>query len=156
MKPERFGHNAGMIPPPKGARFVWTLPAVPLLIARTVLRRINVRDYGAKGEGATDETDAIQRAFDAVHGRSQPSPEDGFSVHYAEISPAVFPAGKYQISDTLEIRNTGRFRREGSAIHQKNPDGADRVEQQALLRGGLENRACFPLPVIADRSGDHR
>lgn len=49
---------------------------------------INVRDYGAIGDGATDNTAAIQAAYNAV--------TDSGSVIY-------FPAGKYLISDSILI-----------------------------------------------------
>ena len=50
------------------------------------LRIVNARDYGAKGDGVTDDTDAIQAA-----------------LHYAEETslPLYIPAGNYLVSKTI-------------------------------------------------------
>lgn len=50
---------------------------------------VNVRDFGAKGDGVTDDTTAIQAALDAAKGKI-----------------AFFPPGVYAVSDTL-IARTG-------------------------------------------------
>lgn len=47
---------------------------------------INVKDCGARGDGATDDTEAIQRAIDAAT-------QTGESVE--------FPAGEYLVSGPL-------------------------------------------------------
>lgn len=52
---------------------------------------INVRDFGAKGDGVTDDTDAIQAAFDC--GRS---------------GKIIFPNGTYIVSTPLILRNRSR------------------------------------------------
>jgi hypothetical protein len=83
--------------------------------------QINVRDFGATGDGTTDDTEAIQKACDAVHGRSQPYPGAGFGAYYTGISPVIFPTGQYRITDTIELRNNGNFRGEGAVIHQTTP-----------------------------------
>jgi parallel beta-helix repeat protein len=49
-------------------------------------RAANVKDYGAKGDGITDDTGAVSTAIEAYN--------DGL---------LVFPAGKYRISRTIEI-----------------------------------------------------
>lgn len=46
--------------------------------------RINVKDYGAKGDGVTDDSDAIKKAL-----------EDGAFVY--------FPAGTYKVSETFSV-----------------------------------------------------
>ncbi len=53
---------------------------------------INVQSYGAKGDGSTDDTTAIQNALNAV-------PSSGATV--------VLPAGTYMISSTLTIDKDG-------------------------------------------------
>lgn len=63
---------------------------------------INVKDYGAKGDGITDDTHAIQVAFDAANGHM-----------------VVFPPGKYKVTDTLTI-NPAKVRRiEGAGAYIK-------------------------------------
>lgn len=50
--------------------------------------QINVRDFGAVGDGETDDTEAIQRAIDAAVSLPEPS-----VIH--------FPAGTYIVRATL-------------------------------------------------------
>ncbi len=63
----------------------------------------SIKKYGAKGDGRTDDTAAIQRALD--DGRRGP---DGASVHGADENyggrpkALYFPAGTYRISRTLD------------------------------------------------------
>ncbi len=49
---------------------------------------VNVRDYGAKGDGVTDDTTAIQAAIDAADGR-----------------PVHVPEGTYVITSTIDLEN---------------------------------------------------
>ncbi|MDO8589303.1 MAG: glycosyl hydrolase family 28-related protein [Armatimonadota bacterium] len=66
--------------------------------------RVNVRDFGAKGDNVTDDTAAIQAAFDANKG-----------------GEVVFPPGAYRIRDTIKI-NGGVIAGIGAAsIYQENP-----------------------------------
>lgn len=52
------------------------------------VERVSVKDYGAKGDGVTDDLPAIERALAAVRGKGQ---------------RLLFPAGTYGISRTLVI-----------------------------------------------------
>lgn len=52
-------------------------------------RGLNVKDFGAKGDGVTDDTAAIQSAINA-------SPSGG---------TIIFPEGKYCVSHTISIQN---------------------------------------------------
>lgn len=59
----------------------------------------NVRDYGATGDGTTDDTTAIQAAITAACAKQYGGP-------YTQTSPkgvVYFPAGKYAISSALTI-----------------------------------------------------
>jgi len=58
----------------------------------TVSNVINVRDFGAVGDGVADDTAAIQRAIDAAT-----TPQGG---------ELFIPAGKYRITKTLLLRRT--------------------------------------------------
>jgi hypothetical protein len=62
---------------------------------------INVKDYGAVGNGVTDDTAAIQAALDAAFG-SVASPH-GYTNRFLN-KPVVFPAGNYIVTDTLNIK----------------------------------------------------
>lgn len=59
---------------------------------------INVKDYGAKGDGVTDDSDAIQAVFDIFSNENNP---------YKNI---YFPAGVYIIAKplTLSVKTTSR------------------------------------------------
>ena len=59
------------------------------------LKYINVKDYGAIGDGITDDTEAIQRALD---------------VAYKEV---FFPKGTYLISNTLNVTSHKKIYGEG-------------------------------------------
>lgn len=52
---------------------------------------LNVRDFGAKGDGTTDDTAAIQAALDAASTRG--------------ISAVLFPTGTYKVSATTADSN---------------------------------------------------
>ncbi len=103
---------------------------------------INVRDYGAKGDGATDDTAAIQRAL-AEH------PNQGAIIY--------LPNGTYLISDTLiwphgdrggwEEKNTilqGQSRR-GTVIRLRDncPNFADPAKPKALVWTGRKPAQRF-------------
>jgi PA14 domain/Pectate lyase superfamily protein len=58
----------------------------------------NVRDYGAKGDGVTDDTAAIVAASKAIDDVPFSRPNADFSVIY-------LPNGTYLVSDTIQWRN---------------------------------------------------
>jgi hypothetical protein len=63
------------------------IPQVGGAAARGADDGISVRDYGAKGDGVTDDTAAIQAAADALRSGGE----------------LIFPAGIYRISDTIHL-----------------------------------------------------
>jgi parallel beta-helix repeat protein len=75
----RYGH--GYLPPPPP-------PPPPIPASPTV----NVKDYGAKGDGATDDSGAIQQAIAAAQG-----------MHEA----VLFPAGNYLHNSTIFASGVG-------------------------------------------------
>jgi hypothetical protein len=60
---------------------------------------INVKDYGAKGDGITDDTIAIKKAIEEAELLINDRLTDGAIV--------FFPQGKYVVSDTLNITKSG-------------------------------------------------
>jgi hypothetical protein len=70
--------------------------------AANYVARRNVKDYGAKGDGVSDDTAAIIRAI--TEGRGD-NPDAAWPTVYSSssITPALvyFPAGTYLISDTI-------------------------------------------------------
>ena len=76
----------------------------------------NVKDFGAKGDGRTDDTKAIQAAFDAAgkKGWSEQYPGSAYFI----TKPVVFlPSGKYLVSDTIKV--SANVAGEGTAIIQQ-------------------------------------
>jgi len=82
---------------------------------------INVKEFGAKGDGKTDDTKAIQHAFDEA---SKTYLQPTIGHHYASPSSTVyFPKGVYLISDQITIPHVGEIRGEPyAALKQTNPD----------------------------------
>lgn len=60
----------------------------------------NVKDYGAKGDGSTDDTDAINRA---ISDGNRCGSKGGDTCDSSTITPAIvyFPAGTYKISSSI-------------------------------------------------------
>lgn len=70
------------------------------LVAELVIEGpLNVKQFGATGDGVTDDTDAIQKALNYM--RTYPRTEKDYRELY-------FPQGKYLVTDTLLINN-GRY-----------------------------------------------
>lgn len=60
---------------------------------------INVKDYGAKGDGTTDDTAAIQEAIDSMTYADNPT-------SIPQMGILFFPKGKYIISSSLNIKGS--------------------------------------------------
>ena len=73
-----------------------TSPSYP--ITRTLQSKfddfISIKDFGAKGDGVTDDTSAINRAFTELFTRE---------VNTEVRRSVFFPAGTYKITDTIKI-----------------------------------------------------
>ena len=101
-----------------------------LFAAALQLTALNVRDFGAKGDGITDDTAAIQAAFNAVKaqetfvlaGHSE-LPEWGGHGGVGGYGKVFFPAGTYLISDTIvfDKRKVLVEGEDGTVIRQTNP-----------------------------------
>ena len=59
---------------------------------RTMMDWVDVRDYGARGDGVTDDRDAIEAADSAANGRT-----------------VLIPAGVYRVNSNLTLDNRVRF-----------------------------------------------
>ena len=110
---------------------------------------VNVRDFGAVGDGITDDTDAINRALNNTYAYSNFLTG---TLHHRTIH---FPAGKYLISDTLRVPPFIMLQGEGklSTIIEGNIDAP-------LLRlfdsaGQSENDFGSAVGLIETRGSDY-
>ncbi len=82
----------------------YAFPATGAPTSRTMPDRIsdiiNVKDYGAVGDGVTDDTSAIQLAFNTAYGTSA-APHGSSSAILNK--PVFFPAGVYITTTTLTL-----------------------------------------------------
>lgn len=76
----------------------------------------SVKDFGAKGDGRTDDTKAIQAAFDAA-GKKTWSEQYPGSDYFISMPVVFFPSGKYLLSDTVKVG--ANVQGEGTAILQQ-------------------------------------
>ena len=74
----------------------------PILKTVADLYRLNVKDYGAKGDGVTDDTNSIQAAFDDAQNKYRSGSSSGGS-YYSSRPEVVFPNGRYLISDSIYV-----------------------------------------------------
>lgn len=82
---------------------------------------INVKEFGAKGDGATDDTKTIQAAFDAA-AKKGIGGRFGENGAYYGSSEVIFPVGAYVISDQITA-GVSSVRGEGDpSIRQTNPE----------------------------------
>ena len=84
--------------------------AFSLALAVSAAAALNVRDYGAKGDGVTKDTAAIQAAIDAAE------KQGGGEVH--------IPPGRY-ISGTIRLKNNVTLYLEAGATLAESPDNED-------------------------------
>ena len=84
-----------------------TSPSYP--ITRTLQSKfddfISIKDFGAKGDGVTDDTSAINRAFTELFTRE---------VNTEVRRSVFFPAGRYKITDTIKIPSYAKLYGEGA------------------------------------------
>ena len=96
--------------------------SVPALAAPPESRPMsfNVRDFGAHGDGRTDDTKAIQTTFDAAAKKTWSEQPPG-SAYFISIPTVFIPAGKYLITETIDLK--ANVSGEGTAIvEQKNAE----------------------------------
>lgn len=109
---------------------------------------LNVRDFGAVGDGKTDDSAALQAAFDAAAGSSRRYPDqDGPSA-------LVIPSGTYRIADTLtldhrhkglSIRGAGLAKGYGSPVKLvwDGPDGGVLIDMRSAFSIELTDLALI-------------
>lgn len=91
---------------------------------------INVKDYGATGDGVTDDTAAINEALAAL-----PS---GYGIT-GNNSHIYFPRGTYLVSDTLDFKNRYRQNITGDHAIIRTKTGSDFTGKSLANFSGSEN-----------------
>jgi hypothetical protein len=102
---------------------------------------INVKDFGAKGDGINDDTDAIQLAVNAVASHAKAYPRM-WGAGYPEL---VFPSGNYLISRTIVLA-TGIEPGKGLEKGKGTNNGFSKGLGFAFVRGLGEVTICQTNP----------
>lgn len=126
---------------------VQTGPTANLDIERSLQNKlddiVSVRDFGARGDGVTDDTDAINRAF--------------FEIYCRNADPLVrrtiyFPAGVYRVSDTILIPPYAKINGDGadsSVIQYKSDDSTLAPAVARTCGNGLEVGSNISTAAVA-------
>ena len=101
-------------------RFLHAFPLLLMLFAMCPLLAFDVRDFGAVGDGRTDDTAAIQKALDHIASRirlARFQTEDNWNKgsHETFVDELVFPEGTYRVSRTLYVNGSVVMRGKGKA-----------------------------------------
>ena len=85
----------------EGLKWVWTPSNGTLSVSGTAITNtVNVRGFGAKGDGLTDDTAAIQAALNYAAARLSAADCSG------RATAVLFPSGTYIVSDRLTFLTT--------------------------------------------------
>lgn len=93
---------------------------------------VNVKAFGATGDGVTNDTAALQAAID-------------FASASGGIGDVVIPSGNYQISSTLTLEGNG-IRLRGALGNRQAEEGNPGTHIAGTLNGPLIERATNGLP----------
>jgi len=107
-------------------------------ISRTLQQKfddfVSVRDFGAKGDGVTDDTSAIKRALSELYTREVNS----------EIRRSLFfPAGTYKVTDTINVPSYSKLYGEGAkstTVKYYSPDGGATVASAVVRTSDSKNQ----------------
>jgi hypothetical protein len=127
-------------------------PMIPLLAlcatakcdprSAAMMKYVNVRDFGAVGDGKTDDTAAVQAAIASLPPFTRRNP---FTV-----KPIYFPAGTYVISQTISHRESdGRYSPTLALIGESPSNTVIRLADRA---GGFDDPSR-PKPMLYFSSG---
>ncbi len=82
---------------------------------------VDVTAFGAKGDGATDDTRAIQAAADDAAARTVALQPPG-GAYLGSSPPVYFPAGRYKISDEINFSGYANVLSDAKAIVEQTAD----------------------------------
>lgn len=105
---------------------------------------VNVKNFGAVGDGKHDDTAAIQRAIDHARHSRRPlniSPIAGIKrgAGDAALPEVIFPDGTYRITDTLVGYREMYLRGLDQATIRQDDPARDILYQHECYRSGIEN-----------------
>jgi hypothetical protein len=119
-----------------GAVLLAALLSAGPALTQNAFEAINVKAFGARGDGAADDTAAIQSAIDAAQSRARSEPYPG-TAYYITSPEVVFPSGKYLISDTLRLAGIV-IRGEGYAVIEQKDAAKDIFRSDYAWRMTIE------------------
>jgi hypothetical protein len=93
---------------------------------------LNVRDFGAKGDGVTDDTPAIRAAFEAAQKRVISWQPVAGQCYVNSLPELFFPNGRYKLS--APITPTCHLRGEGNAVLEQADPNVDIITMQWCWR----------------------
>jgi len=96
---------------------------------------VSVRDFGAKGDGVTDDTTAINRALTELYTRE---------VNHEIRRSLFFPAGTYKVTDTIKIPSYAKLYGEGaksSTIKYYSPNNGATVASNVVKTTDSNNQS---------------
>lgn len=104
---------------------------------------ISVKDFGAKGDGKTDDTRAIQRAIDYAANAgfsTQALPNTKSEIYFGGTKAVYFPLGIYYISQSLKVGSYVDLRGEKAVLapfknFQEKIDAITGIGWQAKIEG---------------------
>jgi hypothetical protein len=108
-------------------------------ITRTLQQKfddvVSIRDFGAKGDGVTDDTVAINRALSELYTRE---------VNSEVRRSLFFPAGTYKVTNTIKVPSYAKLYGEGAkstTIKYYSPDGGSTVADAVVRTVDSKNQS---------------
>lgn len=105
-------------------RYAAAIVGFAVVVASTVVLAqgnpgyLSVKEFGAKGDGKTDDTKALQAALDT---QNESKGNGQASVYYNSTKTLFFPAGRYRITGTLSAGAYAVLLGERAIIEQTDP-----------------------------------